>query len=433
MTICCRLTLRQIISIRANRTRGRAEADGGSGGGWRCCLSRSTTGKISLVVIVVVIAKFYMLPSFFRSSMDISLSTMVPILCTIGMTTASILNGFGSALMPHANLVGMLLEPTPQVLIGQIEEDLEHAKKTLEVKCWLLEEVIQHRQSSRTSLLMASSFDKAVTTEEIQKSKQQIQEEILFLANLVGDMEDDICEMKSANLLAVEARTTSGRVRGVLGVILSIILVIRVLLAASSFQSSSVDYEDRQIADSSRRDLLTCLLMLLAGRNYITSAEQYDTFCQLTSLILAGALTISQVSSFFRVVGALERKISGTFAGYASSLGMAGGLHTSKGGCGIDVAVLTSSFVMGCYLLACVTTVKINLPNEYRSSFTSAVGGSNFSCIARLVNMIFFASASISAIALASLFSIQRKNLNRYRIGCGQISCSSATSLLSLA
>jgi hypothetical protein len=166
-------------------------------------------------------------------------------------------------------------------------------------------------------------------------------------------------------------------------------------------------------------------LLLLVGRNYIVSAEQYEHFSQVTSLVLAGALTTSQVSSFFRVVGALGRRLRGTFA--RSSLRMTGGVQGGTSRRAIDVAVLTSSFMMGCYFMACVTVIKTSLPIEYQRSFSTAVGSSNFSYFnsngdTRLTNMIFCASSCISAITLASLFGIQRNNSDRYRNECSQLS-----------
>ena len=52
-----------------------------------------------------------------------------------------------------------------------------------------------------------------------------MEEEVIFLVNLVGDMEDDVRKMSSLSLLALEARTAAGRARGLLGVAFSIVLV----------------------------------------------------------------------------------------------------------------------------------------------------------------------------------------------------------------
>jgi hypothetical protein len=363
--------------------------------------------------------------------------------------------------------------------MAKVQEDLDYAIEALEEKRWLLADVStqqqqHHHQPSPTSLLsssLSSSFasmsssstpvitNTTTTNSDIRKAKQQLEKEVVFLANLVGDMEDDVREMRSSSLLALEARTAVGRIRGLLGVVFSIVLVVRVLFAASTFLSGPVvDHIRRDGGDpssssssSSRRDPLTSILLLLAGRNYIVGAEQYERFSQMTSLVLAGALTASQVSSFFRVVGALGRRFRGTFAGYyrasssssssSSPRTMAGGGVRGGGGTGRrrvvgnDAAVLASSFVMGCYFLACVTVVKMNLPVEYRRSFSAAVGGSNFGYYiddrdnARLMNVIFLASACVSAITLASLFGIQRNNSDRYRIECSRLSGTSTSSL----
>jgi hypothetical protein len=185
--------------------------------------------------------------------------------------------------------------------------------------------------------------------------------------------------------------------------------------------------DDGDANDPSSHDSLTNLLLLLVGRNYmINNAAQYDQIRQMISLILAGILTISQINSFFRVVGALERKLRGTFL-------LGGGIRTTNSlykssverqhqqsqqqssdksyqrGKN-EVAILISSFVMGCYFLACVNVVKMSLPNEYRLSFLTALGvRSNFiyggsATHNQLFNKIFFVSSLISAIILASLF-----------------------------
>ena len=420
----------------------------------------SATLFVFMAAIVIVMVLLLLLPfqttaaTTTSSSFSDHLSIMVSTLCTIGMMIASILNGFGSASLPHANLVGILLQPTPKEVISKIEQELDYATKTLDEtkQCYIL--------------LVDDNHDD--NTKSKQQNQQQIHDKVIFLTNLVEDMNDDIHEMKSSNVLAMQARTIFGRIRGILGVIFSIILVVRVLLASTSFLTSSSSLVvkddsnshlmrennfDGNANDPSSRDPLTNLLLLLVGRNYmINNAAHYDQLRQMISLILAGILTISQINSFFRVVGALERKLRGTFllgggSNYTTSL------HKSSVGQQQqysdksyrhkknEVAILISSFVMGCYFLACVTVVKMNLPNEYRVSFSMALGArSNFTYggKAYLFNTIFFVSSLISAIILASLFGIQRTNSNRYQVECNHMSSnfassSSSSKLMSLA
>jgi hypothetical protein len=95
----------------------------------------------------------------------------------------------------------------------------------------------------------------------------------------------------------------------------------------------------------------------------------------MTSLVLAGALGALQVSSFFRVMGALGRRIGGTFPGCCAKGGGPGGNNGWWRWCGNNAAVLVLSFAMGRYLLACVTTVGANLPVKCGQSFSAAMGG----------------------------------------------------------
>ena len=188
-------------------------------------------------------------------------------------------------------------------------------------------------------------------------------------------MSDDIDEMKHAQQLALKARTTLGRILWVLGIVFSIILVVRVVLAALSILRVS----NKSISPR-RDDPITMIVLWLTG-HHIVSDEQYNIYLQGTSLILAGLLTISQVRNFFRVVGALGRKLS-QMTGFT--------FDTKSDKMMGEVSLLMSSFVMGCYFLSCVVVIKITLPLEYRSSFSAAVGNLNdFGFNSTLLNMVF--------------------------------------------
>ncbi|KAL3809937.1 hypothetical protein ACHAXA_002494 [Cyclostephanos tholiformis] len=460
VTLLWRLILRGMLRavIPHRITRRAAEGDGANGGGGgngghgprhrRSCIAIGIIGSIVALMATTMTSVFYPPPPSSSSTSPIipSLATLVSTLCFVGTVVASVLNGFGCASLPHANLVGMLLESTPPGLMSKVEGDLDYAIKVLEEKRWQLADIATHQRpqswytmssssssSSSSSFVSLSPTATAMTTAEIRKARKKLEEDIVYLTNLVGDMEDDLGEMKSSSLLALEARTAVGRVRGILGVVFSLVLIVRVIFAAASLLGP-INRGDHRNDDSTRhRDPLTSLLLLLVGHNYIVSEEQYERWSQVTSLVLAGALTTTQVSSFFRVIGALGRRLSGIFAGYAPSLRIAGVVEVAN-----DLAVLTSSFMMGCYFLACVTVIKTSLPIEYRRSFSTAVGSSNFSYVnnndhARLINMIFFASSCISAITLASLFGIQRNNSDRYRNEFSRLLDCSTSSLHSLA
>lgn len=329
----------------------------------------------------------------YSNALHSPLKYTVMIVCSFGMIIASTLNGFGCASLPHSNLVGMYLKPTSPAILAKVEEDYYYALKSVEEKRHLL-------QSSSNA------------THECQKLRQ-LREEINFLENLTGDMRDDIDEMKHSQQLSLAARTTFGRIRGALGVVFSVVLIIRVALAASSFTSI---LGSRSTASSpspqQRRDPITIILLWLTGHN-IVSDEQYNLFLQGTSLILAGVLSLSQVRNFFRVIAALSRKLNRTFGVSAKISSTATSAEASTGS---SISLVLSSFFMGCYFLSCVVVCKMTLPIEYRSSFSAAVGKFDFAFNTVVLNIIFTAATCASAVILGLLFGIQRNNSERYQL-----------------
>ena len=318
------------------------------------------------------------------------LKFMVKMACALGMIIASLLNGFGCASMPHTNLVGMYLKPTSAAVLAKVEEDYFYAVQNLEEKRYVLSGLLQ----------LSSSTNMPADNIKIN----QLKEETSFLENLVGDMSDDIEEMKHSQRLAMKARTPAGRISWVLGVIFSIVLVVRVLLAASSFLDAST--ANRRMPRK-HRDPITILVLWLTGHNFVND-EQYNLYLQGTSLILAGFLTITQVRNFFRVIGALGRKLGHVMGISIDSTKS----HNAMG----DLSLILSSFVMGCYFLSCVVIVKMTLPLEYRSSFSDAVGKFDFGFNSTVLNMVFCSSTCTSAIILGFLFGIQRNNSERYLV-----------------
>ena len=317
------------------------------------------------------------------------LKFMVKMACALGIIIASLLNGFGCASMPHANLVGMYLKPTSAAVLAKVEEDYFYAVQNLEEKRYMLSGLLQ----------LTSANNIPVDNSKIK----QLNEEINFLENLVGDMNDDIEEMKHSQRLAMKARTPVGRFSWLLGVIFSVLLIVRVLLAA--FSILDVSASNKRMPR--HRDPITIVVLWLTGHNFVHD-EQYNLYLQGTSLILAGFLTITQVRNFFRVVGALGRKLSHV---------MGISVDTSKSQKTVgDLSLLLYSFVMGCYFLSCVVIVKMTLPIEYRSSFSAAVGKFDFGFNSNVLNIVFCSSTCTSAIILGFLFGIQRNNSERYLV-----------------
>ncbi|KAL7533991.1 hypothetical protein ACHAWF_004687 [Thalassiosira exigua] len=343
----------------------------------------------------------------------LSLKFMVSVLSAFGMMVASLLNGFGCASMPHSHLAGAFLEPVPPSVVAKAEEDLRYATGQLEEKCWMLSDVVHH---ARRDSLPSHTPCKSKISSDNTRAKQ-LREEVTYLQTLVGDMKDDVNEMKHSNRSALAARTTLGHFRWIVGVVFSVVLVVRVILAASSFLPAL--RKDGAGGDSPSRsdasDPLTSVLLWLLGRGAV-SAERYDLLRQGTSLVLAGGLGASQARAFLRVTGALGRRLGRTCT--CMPPGMPGGRDANDSRerpRRNDVALILSSFAMGCYFLASVTVVKMTLPAEYRTAFSEA-SGVGFSFNTKVLNMMFSGSACVSAMALASLLGIQRGSSKRHQL-----------------
>lgn len=197
------------------------------------------------------------------------MKTMVTMICSFGLIVASILNGFGSSSLPHSNIVGIFLKPTPMATITKAENDCYYAKSQLEEKECLLSDIMQSAANNGRSS-SSSSFTSVIPTIKTDKQMQQLQDEVIFLANLVHDMNDDIYEMKQSQQLAVRARTTIGRIRVFFGVIFSVVLVVRVLIASKSL---SLLFQDQTKTLQSPRDPVTSILLWLIGNNIVMTTS----------------------------------------------------------------------------------------------------------------------------------------------------------------
>ena len=96
------------------------------------------------------------------------LKNMVKMACALGMIIASLLNGFGCASMPHANLIGMYLKPTSAAVLAKVEEDYFYAAQNLEEKKYMLSGML--RLTSSSSSLPADNM-----------KIKQLKDEISFL------------------------------------------------------------------------------------------------------------------------------------------------------------------------------------------------------------------------------------------------------------
>jgi len=373
------------------------------------CLTFISLGAMRTVVIQNSNTEYeYTSEEATQQSSSSIMKSMVTMICSFGLIVASILNGFGSSSLPHSNLVGIFLKPTPLSAVTKAESDCYYAKSQLQEKECLLQDIMIQSAANNGRTSSSSSFTSSIPIINAEKKKiQQLQDEVMFLTYLVKDMNDDIHEMKHSQQLALRARTTVGRIRVFFGIIFSIVLVVRVLLASKSL---SLLFQDEQQSLQSPRDPVTNILLWLIGNNLV-SEDQYNDLAQGTSLVLAGVLSASQVRSFLRVSNSLGRKLNRMFGKSCATLHSGKPGHRPSG----SVTNILTSYVMGSYFLSCVVVVKMNLPVAYRASFSSAVG-LKIDFNTALLNVVFFTASVTSALILGLLFGVQRNHSARYQL-----------------
>jgi hypothetical protein len=363
-----------------------------------------------------------------------TLSMAVTWLCAIGLLLSSLLNGFGSVSMPYSCLVGLYLEPIRPEAIAKAEAELQSVNAAVESKRSEAREMavsITTRVNrlranppknkaglSRLLPKLSSSFNQKGATsfaemgEDLTHKKQILQTEIEFLEILCKDMRADLDEMKHSQAMAAVARTKMGRIQSWLGVLFSLILLIRLISAGVSIWHRDAPLEPR-LPKAPRGDFITTALLWLTGHHFV-SQEDFTTVSQVVSLSLTAFLGFSQVRTFLRTLAAVNRRLDRFYKKCfcakspitpraEDSLGKSGGMYYH----------VIASFT-GCYFLSCIVITKMMLPEKYSSGFSSALGGMDlFTVNSHVVNMAYAFSAALTAAVLGMLFGIQRQNTLR--------------------
>jgi uncharacterized membrane protein YgcG len=456
-------------------------------------------------------------------TMTLLLSTAVSWLCAIGILLSACLNGFGSVSMPYSCLAGLYLEPIRPESISKAEMELSKAQGLLEERRADLGTVslilptgggsgsssstaCDHHHAvspsnSNTANAPSSSGGSSSTggwnrvttilsraaissgaagsgggkrftdlTEGVNQRRRLLLTEMDFLNVLVEEMKDELSEMRQAQHAVSMARTTMGQVNSWLGVVFSIVLLMR-LGSAMLF----VWRHHHGLISVTMRgsDPVTMGMLWLIGNNYVTMTQQdYNTLSQFISLLLTAVLSISQVRTFWRTVDYIYRRILLLYRkmyGHDSSTSSSSSLATtpnttdeasnmgnrvaagSKSSSRSVYAHIVSSLMI-CYFVACIALTKMMLPVDYRKSFSAALwqgaaAGSSSShylndgeeevndeengmLIFRIrtsaVNTAFIVSALISTFVLALLLGIQRQNTFRHLTAWSASSSSSS-------
>lgn len=361
------------------------------------------------------------------------LATLVSWLCAVGLLLSSVLNGFGSVSMPHSYLVGLYLEPIRSDIVAKAEDDLAKTAELLDVKTLDLATLASSSSSgdlngSRRRLVPPTRKSFSEFGEEFTKRRRNLQKELDFLEMLYEEQEEDVADMKRTQALAIEARTRAGRIRSWVGMIFSIILLIRLFAAAFSIvQSYSpiMASAEAQATAASQDDPITTCLLWLMGHDFV-SQDDYTVLSQCISLLLTAILSVSQVRTFLRTVAAMNRRINRVFAKCDCKRSSTTRLssreamvndddnHNNKAlspfGARPGVYTHLLAILMGCYFLSCLVLIKLSLPVAYRSNFSAALGGIEYRIHSLVIHGTFAASAIVSASALGVLFGIQRQS-----------------------
>jgi hypothetical protein len=381
---------------------------------------------------------------FHKTTTDASiLAEPVSYMCAVGILLSALLNGFGSVSMPHSCLAGLYLEPVHPDAIAKAEIELQQAKTSLENSIAQMDTAgeIHIPSGGQAGTWMRSApkpsksftdvqsglrtFSRSVPKpspsfselgDSLTKRKQSLQSEVDFLGTLVSEMTQDVAEMRYSQAMATNARTTVGRIRSCVGVVFSVVLLIRLSSVAISIwtpglrdNSSSIEIRPAQ------GDPVTTALLWLMGKNLVTP-QYYNALSQFISLLLTAFLSFSQVRTFLKMVTAFNRRIDHLFQTcYCKSEKKEDTLPGEKLLFNTKLHTHVLASLLGCYFLACIVLTTKILPVEYRAEFSAALGGKEvFQIRTYAVNAAFALSAVVSTVILGMLLGIQRQNTNRY-------------------
>ena len=381
----------------------------------------SICGVSSVIVIVSSIG-----PLVVKTPSDKSaLSVIVSWLCAVGLMISSMMNGFGSVSMPYSCLAGLYLKPVGPETISKLESELKSVMDALGKKRSIFRETtvaIKQGTPTNKGFSMTKRFGSfGDIGDELITRKQILQTEIQFLEGLCRDTREDIEELRYSQMMAAKSRTTVGKIKSYVGLIFSVLLLIRLLSAGMSIWRSYTQDTDKHKVPQG--DIITTILFFLTGHN-ILSQKDYTMTSQIVSLGLTMILSVTQVRTFLRTVSAINRRLHRFYEKFycvtpcsnkksldvVDELSMYGGTTGSANVHSELIAGLT-----GCYFLSCIVLIKMMLPEEFCEGFSTALGGMDvFTIHMSVVNSAFACSAGVSAAILGMLFGIQRQNNVRH-------------------
>ena len=404
-----------------------------------------TCGIVSVLGILSTIGPLIVQPP--KENETTILSLIVSWICAVGLLISSILNGFGSVSLPYTTLSGLFLQQVRPDYIIKLEAELRSIHETLAKKRTMLKELkveiptlnpsrASNRSSltgssnntfSMPSLLKQNSFNGfSELGDELKNRRQILQTEIGFMEDLVRETTFDLEELKYTQMTAAAARTSIGKTKSYVGIVFSLILLVRLFNAGFSICRSygtllNTDYALHH-HKKSHSDIVTTTLLWLTGHNYF-SYNQYNTISQMVSLVLSAVLSFTQVRTFLRTATVVHRRLSGfyktCFCGSDTTNGMGSFSKTNHSDQKQSVNILwpVISGFLGCYSLACIVLIKMMLPERFSVAFSMALNETGiFTIHSSIVNTVFFSSAVLSTAIFGMLLGIQRQNILNHAV-----------------
>lgn len=345
-------------------------------------------------------------PAYSTEPLPVGISWLV----SVGMMISAMLNGFGSVSLPYSCVAGLWLEPIQNDSISKAMVDLERTRDALKSK--------EQEQRESASPMSRSGESRSFWTnygQDDDAHRRQLATEVAFLRGLVIELEQDLRDMRASQHLAVLARTPMGRFRSYIGIVFSVVLVIRLCSACSQVLVA------RNLHQQAHADLVTRLVAWLTGQNIVTVAEA-DVWSNLISLGLTAILSLSQIRTLIQKVLAVQNRLVKfcsccylppneqiTLPSSVSSNTVGG--DKESGLQSILRHVLAS--IISCYFLACVVITKLMLPPDCRVSFSAVVTG--FMIRNETIQMTYLVSAGVSLVTFCLLLSVQRQHTNRHK------------------
>jgi Abscisic acid G-protein coupled receptor/The Golgi pH Regulator (GPHR) Family N-terminal len=379
----------------------------------------SFVGTVLTCVLLSLISRLVIEPSVSALTSKSALLRAVSWLCAVGLLLSAVLNGFGSVSLPYSCLAGLFLQPIPRKAIANAESELEQTRVTLEEKVNEMRSTVGRGASGSPkvkSMWRNVRRNFSDLGDEVAQRRARLIASIDFLETLVDEMNEDIDEMRHAQFLSSNARSR-------IGVIFSVVLLLRLFAAMTSvsLQNSSGIRSHRSVDV----DPVTQVLRWLLG-HHVVQENNLQTLSQFISLLLTALLSFSQMRNCIRTITTVQRRVNNMYRRCYCKPGMCTRSGSDKleddnrtiQDKGWFISHLIAVLIC-CYAVACVVLTKMMLPFEYRSGFSAALRVSGvenepFQIRTFPIDVAFAGMAILSAAVLAVTLGIMRANARRY-------------------